>query len=101
MKRITAPPRVPATVTAPELVLRPWRSADTTALVDLHRDDVLRRWISSVVDDEADAGRWVRRQQRGWEAGERFASLPRRARSATGPPPTPAAAEWLPGPCGR
>jgi len=88
MKRITAPPRVPATVTAPELVLRPWRSADTTALVDLHRDDVLRRWISSVVDDEADAGRWVRRQQRGWEAGERFAFavVETRAGAPDGPP---------------
>lgn len=57
----------------PALVLRPWREADTTDLVQLYRDGALRRWTDSAIDDEASAARWIRNQQRGWEAGERFA----------------------------
>ncbi|QHA09176.1 GNAT family N-acetyltransferase [Streptomyces broussonetiae] len=58
---------------SPALVLRPWRAADTTELVQLYRDGALRRWTDSAIDDEASAARWIRTQQRGWEAGERFA----------------------------
>ncbi|MFF3918527.1 GNAT family N-acetyltransferase [Streptomyces sp. NPDC001852] len=55
------------------LLLRPWRAADTADLVELHRDDSLRRRTSSGIDDEVGAARWVREQQRGWETGDRFA----------------------------
>ncbi|ADI05159.1 putative acetyltransferase [Streptomyces bingchenggensis BCW-1] len=61
-----------ATSSAPALVLRPWGPADAADLVELYRDDVLRRWTSSAVDDEAGAARWIQEQQRGWETGERF-----------------------------
>ncbi|MGN5376959.1 GNAT family N-acetyltransferase [Streptomyces lasalocidi] len=55
------------------LLLRPWRAADTAGLAELHRDDSPRRHTSSGIDDEAGAARWVRKQQRGWETGDRFA----------------------------
>jgi RimJ/RimL family protein N-acetyltransferase len=63
----------PATASAPALELRPWRPEDAPELVVLHRDEVLRRWIQSVVDGEAEAVRWVRAQERGWREGDRFA----------------------------
>ncbi|MFI2209773.1 GNAT family N-acetyltransferase [Streptomyces sp. NPDC020141] len=65
--------RAAATPTAPALVLRPWLGEDVTALVEACRDPALRRWTSHVVNDEADGERWVRTQQRGWAAGDRFA----------------------------
>ncbi|WP_427923258.1 GNAT family N-acetyltransferase [Streptomyces sp. cg40] len=64
---------VAATPTAPALVLRPWRLADVPALVEAGRDPVLRQWITSLVDNEVDGARWVREQERGWAARERFA----------------------------
>ncbi|MGW4276851.1 GNAT family N-acetyltransferase, partial [Streptomyces seoulensis] len=42
-------------------------------LVEVFRDDALRRWTSAAVDDEAGAARWVRDQLRGWETGQRYA----------------------------
>jgi RimJ/RimL family protein N-acetyltransferase len=64
---------VAATPTTPALVLRPWRLADVPALVEAGRDPLLRQWITSLVDNEVDGARWVREQERGWAAGERFA----------------------------
>ncbi|WP_432122737.1 GNAT family N-acetyltransferase [Streptomyces sp. S1] len=64
--------QVAATPAFPALVLRPWRMEDVAALVEVSRDPALRRWVSSVVDDDADGARWVRDQQRGWAAGDRF-----------------------------
>ncbi|WP_420035217.1 GNAT family N-acetyltransferase [Streptomyces sp. cg28] len=61
-----------ATPSAPALVLRPWCGEDTTALIDVFRDPVLRRWTSSAVENEEDATRWVRGQECGWAAGDRF-----------------------------
>jgi RimJ/RimL family protein N-acetyltransferase len=58
---------------APALLLRPWRPADAADLVEIYRDGALRRWTSAAMDDEPGAARWVRAQQRGWEAGDRFA----------------------------
>jgi len=74
---------VAATSTAPALVLRPWRLADVPALVEAGRDPVLRRWITSIVDNEVDGARWVREQERGWAAGERFAFAVLEARSGS------------------
>ncbi|MFK0256587.1 GNAT family N-acetyltransferase [Streptomyces sp. NPDC090445] len=62
-----------ATRSAPALLLRPWTLADAAGLVDVYRDEALRRWTSEDVDDEESAARWVQDQQRGWEAGDRFA----------------------------
>ncbi|MFE6455884.1 GNAT family N-acetyltransferase [Streptomyces cinereoruber] len=64
--------QVAATSASPALVLRPWRMEDVAALVEVSRDPVLRQWVSSAVDDEAGGARWVRAQQRGWAAGDRF-----------------------------
>ncbi|MGW2279945.1 GNAT family N-acetyltransferase [Streptomyces sp. NPDC001770] len=64
--------RAGATPSAPALVVRPWRMGDVDALVEASRDPALRRWTSSVVDNEADGARWVQAQQRGWAAGDRF-----------------------------
>ncbi|MEU1314947.1 GNAT family N-acetyltransferase [Streptomyces tibetensis] len=60
------------TPSAPALALRPWCVDDVAALVDVFRDPALRRWTRSAVEDEGDALRWVRDQERGWAAGERF-----------------------------
>ncbi|MGW4346634.1 GNAT family N-acetyltransferase [Streptomyces sp. NPDC004690] len=73
MEKIAVRLEAGATSSAPALVLRPWRPADAPGLVELYRDDALRRWTSAAVDDEAGAARWVRDQQRGWEAGDRYA----------------------------
>ncbi|MFF5515347.1 GNAT family N-acetyltransferase [Streptomyces coeruleorubidus] len=73
MDGITTRLTAAATASAPALLLRPWRPADAADLVDLHRDEALRRWVSAVAHDRASAARWVRDQQRGWEAGHRFA----------------------------
>ncbi|MDQ0989558.1 GNAT family N-acetyltransferase [Streptomyces sp. V3I7] len=63
---------VPATASAPALILRPWRPADAAALPEVYRDETLRRWTSGIVTDEASAVRWVRDQRRGWETGDRY-----------------------------
>ncbi len=70
--KIVARLETDATQSSTALLLRPWRAADTADLVELHRDDSLRRYTSSGIDDEAGAARWVR-EQRGWETGDRFA----------------------------
>ncbi|MER5530405.1 GNAT family N-acetyltransferase [Streptomyces sp. NPDC002677] len=61
-----------ATPTAPALVLRPWSPADAAELVELSRDEAMRRWTSSAVNDEAGAAQWIQDQQRGWETGHHF-----------------------------
>ncbi|WP_197093738.1 GNAT family N-acetyltransferase [Nonomuraea sp. SBT364] len=62
-----------ATPTAPALVLRPWRAEDVAALVEVYRDAELRRWTSSRMESEDDGLCWVRDQEQGWAAGDRFA----------------------------
>ncbi|MEU9153557.1 GNAT family N-acetyltransferase [Streptomyces sp. NPDC048417] len=64
--------RADATPTAPALVLRPWSPADAAELVELYRDEAMRRWTSSAVNDEAGAVQWIQDQQQGWETGHRF-----------------------------
>ncbi|MEV7280031.1 GNAT family N-acetyltransferase [Streptomyces sp. NPDC093111] len=68
----TALLRADASPSAPPLVLRPWSMADVAALVEAYRDPAMRRWITTVVDDEADAERWVETQEAGWASGTRF-----------------------------
>ncbi|MDL4773314.1 MULTISPECIES: GNAT family N-acetyltransferase [Thermomonosporaceae] len=64
--------KVAATPTAPALVLRPWCAEDVAALVGVYRDPDLRRGTSMRVESEDDGLRWVRAQERGWAAGDRF-----------------------------
>jgi RimJ/RimL family protein N-acetyltransferase len=81
---------VPATATAPALHLRPWRLADVTALVEVCRDPVLRRWTShSVVENDEDGLRWIRSQQRSREAGDRFSFAVLEDLTGPGPGPGP------------
>jgi RimJ/RimL family protein N-acetyltransferase len=61
-----------ATPSAPALLLRPWCVEDIAALVDVFRDPALRRWTGSAVENEEAGMRWVRDQERGWAAGDRF-----------------------------
>ena len=61
-----------ATSAFPALVLRPWHMADVAALVEVSRDPVLRQWTTSVVENDDDGARWVRVEQQGWAAGDRF-----------------------------
>ncbi|MGW6916369.1 GNAT family N-acetyltransferase [Kitasatospora sp. NPDC054939] len=76
-----------AILTAPALVLRPWRPEDAAALVEAYRDPVLRHWTTSVVTNEAEALHWIRTQQQGWEAGDRlsFAVLEAAPNAPRGP----------------
>jgi RimJ/RimL family protein N-acetyltransferase len=72
MDKITARLEADATPSAPALILRPWSPTDAADLVELYQDDVLRRWTSSTVNDEASAARWIEDQQRAWEREDRF-----------------------------
>jgi RimJ/RimL family protein N-acetyltransferase len=55
--------------TAPALTLRPWRDSDIPAMVAAFRDEAMRRWLVSSVDDEDDARAWLARQDAGWADG--------------------------------
>ncbi|MFF9501075.1 GNAT family N-acetyltransferase [Streptomyces sp. NPDC014656] len=79
---------VGASPSGPSLVLRPWGAEDAAALVGVWRDPVLRRWTSTVVENEADAARWVREQERGWASGERFGFAVLEGRAGPGRPET-------------
>lgn len=65
--------RVGRTARAAGLVLRPWSEGDAEALVEAHRDPVMRHWLTRHVDDAEDARRWLAEQRLGWESGERLA----------------------------
>ncbi|WP_331283987.1 GNAT family N-acetyltransferase [Streptomyces sp. H39-S7] len=75
---------MPATASAPGLLLRPWNDGDVTAVYEAHQDPVLRRWTLSPLNSPADAAQWLRTQDRGWETGERrgFAVLESSPRTA-------------------
>lgn len=72
MDKISARLEADATPSAPALILRPWSATDAADLVELYQDDVLRRWTSSTVNDEASAAEWIEDQQRAWEREDRF-----------------------------
>ncbi|WP_329395506.1 GNAT family N-acetyltransferase [Streptomyces melanogenes] len=61
-----------ATPTAPALLLRPWCSDDVPELIEAYKDPALRRGARSPLESEDDVLRWMRMQERGWEAGDRF-----------------------------
>jgi RimJ/RimL family protein N-acetyltransferase len=60
----------PVELTAPGLLLRPWREADAQAVLDALRDPEIARWNpSSVGDDLPGALAWVRARA-DWSAGD-------------------------------
>jgi RimJ/RimL family protein N-acetyltransferase len=73
MNEITARLTAAATPSAPSLFLRPWSPEDVPALVGCGEDAELRRRTTFAVNDEADADRWIRDSERGWQDGNRFA----------------------------
>jgi RimJ/RimL family protein N-acetyltransferase len=69
---------------APALQLRPWRTGDLPALVAAHRDPALRDWLTTSINDEADARRWLAAQDDGWAAGTRLSFAVMEAAPGTG-----------------
>ncbi|MFI1676642.1 GNAT family N-acetyltransferase [Streptomyces sp. NPDC020607] len=54
------------------LSLRPWTTRDVPALLAAHRDPALRRWLTTRLESEVDAYRWVEQQHEAWSAGTFF-----------------------------
>ncbi|MFD8755565.1 GNAT family N-acetyltransferase [Kitasatospora sp. NPDC059577] len=54
------------------LVLRPFEDADAPALVEAYRDETLRRFTRTPVDDEEQAAHWLGQQREGRAAGTRY-----------------------------
>jgi RimJ/RimL family protein N-acetyltransferase len=63
---------VEPTATAPALRLRPWLPRDADTLLLAHRDPLLRRRLTTVIENEAAAREWIDAQQEGWAAGTGF-----------------------------
>jgi RimJ/RimL family protein N-acetyltransferase len=57
---------------APAVQLRPWRRTDLPALLDAHRDPLLRRSLTNPLTDEQVGGQWLAGQIAGWAASTRF-----------------------------
>ncbi|MGW3043626.1 GNAT family N-acetyltransferase [Kitasatospora sp. NPDC001159] len=55
------------------LLLRPFQDADAPALIEAYRDETLRRFTRTPVDDAEQAAHWLGLQYEGWAAGTRFA----------------------------
>ncbi|MET9509705.1 GNAT family N-acetyltransferase [Streptomyces flavidovirens] len=64
--------RVEAAGSMPAMYLRPWVEEDIPALTAECRDAAFRRGTGLALRDNDDAVRWLKTQQRGWEAGDRF-----------------------------
>jgi RimJ/RimL family protein N-acetyltransferase len=60
---------VEPTATAPALTLRPWQESDIPALVAAHRDETMRRWLVTCIDDEDEARAALARHEAGWADG--------------------------------
>ncbi|MEV7025054.1 GNAT family N-acetyltransferase [Kitasatospora sp. NPDC093558] len=54
------------------LLLRPFEDADAPALIEIYRDETLRRFTRIPVDDAGQAARWLDVQHRGWSEGSRY-----------------------------
>ena len=63
---------VEPTATAPALTLRPWQGTDIAAIVAAYRDEAMRRWLVSSIDDQDDARAWLAHQDAGWADGTRL-----------------------------
>lgn len=58
---------------ADALLLRPWQPDDMPDVIKAFRDPSMRTMLRMRVTDEAEAERWLRRQQEGRDSGTRFA----------------------------
>jgi RimJ/RimL family protein N-acetyltransferase len=63
---------VEPTAIAPALTLRRWQDPDVPALVAAFRDEAMRRWLESSVNDEDEARAMLARQAAGWANGTRL-----------------------------
>lgn len=59
--------------TADGLLLRPFEDIDAPALVEAYRDETLRRFTRTPVDDAGQAAHWIGLQHEGRAAGTRYA----------------------------
>ncbi|WP_307853279.1 GNAT family N-acetyltransferase [Kitasatospora sp. RG8] len=66
---MTATAELPA---AGGLLLRPFRDEDAPALIEIYRDETLRRFTRISVTDAEEAARWLDVQYRGWADGDRY-----------------------------
>ena len=57
---------------APAVQLRPWRSTDLPALLDAHRDALIRRWLTHPLTEEEVGRQWLATQIAGWASATRF-----------------------------
>ena len=64
--------QIAAAGSTPALTLRPWTADDIPALVRAHTDPVMRRWLSTRIDDEKQALAVLVARKADWEAGTRF-----------------------------
>jgi RimJ/RimL family protein N-acetyltransferase len=60
---------VPPTQNAPALLLRPWAEHDADAIVEAHRDPVMRQWLRNRITNTADAHQMIRARQADAAAG--------------------------------
>lgn len=63
---------VTTALSAGPLLLRPWLASDIPALIEAYRDPAMRAMLRSQITDEAEAERWLRVRQEGWESGSYF-----------------------------
>ncbi|WP_051829569.1 MULTISPECIES: GNAT family N-acetyltransferase [Streptomyces] len=54
------------------LLLRPFEEADGPALIEIYRDETLRRFTRIPVQDAEQAASWLGLQHEGWAAGTRY-----------------------------
>ncbi|WP_459709688.1 GNAT family N-acetyltransferase [Actinophytocola sp. KF-1] len=71
------------TLTTADLVLRPWHDGDAAALVEIHRDPAMRRWLTRPVTTPEEATKWWCRSRR---AGPRTPGTASPSSTTTGSP---------------
>jgi RimJ/RimL family protein N-acetyltransferase len=64
--------RVEPAATVPALTLRPWLDPDIPVIVAAFRNEAMRRWLVSSVNDEDEARAMLARQDAGWADGTRL-----------------------------
>ena len=60
------------TATAPALLLRPWTERDIPAMVEAHRDPIMRQWLRHPVTNADEARRIIQARRADREAGIGF-----------------------------
>ena len=63
---------VESTATAPALTLRPWLDSDIPTIVIAHRDETMRRWLGSYINNEDEAREWLAGRRAGWARDTRL-----------------------------